>query len=805
MSTSRFVSVAVDAPVMGAFTYRLPAALEAAAVPGVRVLCAFGNRAVSGVLLGDAEEPQAEAKDVQAILDAEPLVGPALIELAEFIAAYYRAPIGEAIRVALPPGARITANLEVSLTEKGRSAGARPRDEREVLSVLAVADAPLAKKELLRLAHAKPKSLTALLEAGLVSIHAAADRARVRDRTERVATLTAEPTEEQLSSLARSPAKRAILEALTAAGGSATVAALQNENKRASDHLRKLAADGLVELGSRVIRGVAQTGSELGLANAAHQLNQAQTDARDSILAALGGFASFLLHGITGSGKTEVYLTVIAEVLGRGQTAIVLVPEISLTPQLASRFRQRFGDRVAVLHSGLTDRERYDEWHRLKEGRAQIALGARSAIFAPVDNLGIIVVDEEHDSSFKQDEGVRYNGRDVALVRAQKAGAVCVLGSATPSLESAHGAEVGRLTRLSLPARATAGALPTVELVDLRAFQADTETMLTATLATAIEETLAAGNQTILFLNRRGWSTFVLCVSCGDAIRCPNCAVSLTYHRSLAKMLCHYCGHGQPLPRNCLSCGASDSISRRGLGTEQIASAIAERFPAARVARLDRDVAAGAQIEKSLAAFARREVDILVGTQMVTKGHDFPGVTLVGVLCADTGLSLPDFRAGEKTFQLLAQVSGRAGRGESAGRVIIQSYRTDHIAVLAAQKHDFDRFFRAEVESRRELGYPPWGHLVAVRLDGVDGYAVSRRARELAESVRRAAGDAALDILGPTEAPLGKLKGRVRWHFWLRAPDRRVLRAAIGHIDVAGASRAGGVRVSVDVDPISAL
>ena len=573
--------------------------------------------------------------------------------------------------------------------------------------------------------------------------------------------------------------------------------------------MRALEKAGTVRIEERVVRRVASAG--LGLADRAseaHALNPEQAAAVEVIVnaASANKFEGFLLHGITGSGKTEVYLQVIAQVLAAKKSAIVLVPEISLTPQLAARFRQRFGDQVAVLHSGLTDRDRFDEWHRLAEGDATIALGARSAVFAPIANLGIIVVDEEHDGSFKQDEGVRYHGRNVALVRAKRAGAVCVLGSATPSLESSHGANSGRLIRLNMPNRATEGSLPKVELVDLRAFQADQDSMLTAPLKDAIGETLAAGDQVILFLNRRGWSTFVVCVACGDALRCPNCDVSLTFHRALGRMLCHYCGHARGLPNRCPTCHVDGAISRRGMGTERVADAIAEQFPEATVSRLDRDVASGANIEKELARMSKREVDILVGTQMVTKGHDFPHVTLVGVLCADTGLSMPDFRASEKTFQLLTQVSGRAGRGEREGRVIIQSYRTDHIAVAAAEAHDYKRFYDSEIESRRELGYPPLGHLVAVRLDGKNGAAVSARARELAGAIRsRRPDDSALEILGPTEAPLGRLKGRVRWHFWLRAPSRGLLRAALAVIEGPMASREGGVRVSVDVDPISAL
>jgi len=524
--------------------------------------------------------------------------------------------------------------------------------------------------------------------------------------------------------------------------------------------------------------------------------------------AAAGGFAPFLLHGITGSGKTEVYLQAIARALERGQGAVVLVPEIALTPQLAARFRARFGALVAVLHSGLGEAERYEQWRLLRTGEARIALGARSAVFAPIAQLGIVVVDEEHDSSFKQEEGVRYHARDVALVRAQKAGAVCVLGSATPSLESYANAQAGRYALLELHARPTARPLPEVQVVDLRQWRADAESFLTAPLQTALETTLAAGDQAILFLNRRGFSTFVNCVGCGHAFRCPQCSVSLTYHRAGERLRCHYCGHSEHVPIECLKCHGTGTIVRHGLGTEKVEQALIERFPHARIGRLDRDTAAGKGLADVLGRVARREIDILVGTQMVTKGHDFPGVTLVGVLCADGGLAFPDFRAGERTFQLLTQVAGRAGRGDRPGRVIVQTWSPTHAAVRCAQTHDYKAFFAEEKIAREELDYPPRGRLVALRIDGpseVDVRAVAdalgARARELGREERFAR----VTVMGPAEAPLVRLKGRTRWHLWVRSVDRTALRAFVRRVTAERERFAASVRVTVDVDPMSAL
>lgn len=532
-------------------------------------------------------------------------------------------------------------------------------------------------------------------------------------------------------------------------------------------------------------------------------LTAEQDTAVTAITAAFGsGYAAFLLFGVTGSGKTEVYLRSIAAARAAGRGAVVLVPEIALTPQLATRFRARFGDSVAVLHSGLSARDRFDEWQRLRRGDACIAVGARSAIFAPIANLGVIVVDEEHDGSFKQEEGVRYHARDVALVRAQRAGAVCVLGSATPSVETFFASEKAALTRLTLRQRPTAQTLPAVEIVDLRVHRPDGEAMLSAKLRTAIAECLAAGDQCVLFLNRRGFATFVVCAACGESFRCPHCSVSLTYHRQREQLACHYCGFAQRVTEVCPSCKTEGAILRRGLGTERVAAALGELFTTARIARLDRDTATPRFLEQTLGAFGRRELDILVGTQMVSKGHDFPGVTLVGVLCADTGLSLPDFRASERTFQLLSQVAGRAGRGAKPGRVLIQTFRSDALAITAAAAHDYHAFYAGEVAARQELGYPPHGRLIAVRIDGPDATQVAAAAQQLATLAVRVA-QPTVEIVGPAPAPLERLRGRVRWQIWLRGPTRPALRAVARQLLAADLPSA--VRVTLDVDPVSTM
>ncbi len=811
----RYAEVAVELPVPGTYHYEVPGRWASRPLVGSRVLVPFGRRGVTGVVVGEADTVDADnVKVIEDVLDDAPTVGEDLLGLCLWVASYYEAPPGEVLRAAMPVGSRLTAARYVRTTEEGeaaaagRAATALARIDLEVLGAVVAASGTIAHKTLAR-GKGRAAAIADLAERGLLELASTRSKPRVREKTVRVARLARALSDDDRDALGRAPARRAVVDALTAAGGEADVAALKAAQPRAAAHMRELVKTGLVEVVERVVRRDSWREATDSATASAPVVPPTLTAAQAAALAAIGdalaagAFQSFLLHGITGSGKTEVYLHAIADVVAAGKTAIVLVPEISLTPQLAARFRARFGDQVAVLHSGLGDGERFDEWHRLRSGSARIALGARSAIFAPVENLGIVVVDEEHDSSFKQEEGVRYSARDVALVRAQRAGAPCVLGSATPSFETFHAAQTGRYQLLSLPERATSRPLPKVELIDLRTYKAEGDAMLTAPLAEAIATTLAAKEQVILFLNRRGFSTFVVCAKCGAACQCPQCSVSLTYHRRRDRLVCHYCGHDERASDLCPTCNAR-SIVRKGIGTEKVADAVEQRFPNARVARLDRDTAAGAGLQDILGRVARREVDILVGTQMVTKGHDFPGVTLVGVLCADTGLSLPDFRAAERTFQLLTQVAGRAGRGDRPGRVLVQSYRTDATAVAAASEHDYVRFFRAETVSRKELGYPPFGHLIALRIDGRDGQAVAGTARELERVAASLRGAGSVRTLGPIEAPLARLKGRTRWHMWLRGADRKAVRAFCRDL-VRRASWPASVRVAVDVDPVSTL
>ena len=799
---SGFCEVAVALPVHATYTYAVPVALAERVVVGARVLVPFGGRGVAGVVVRvPAAAPPADVT-TRAVTDVVGApISAELVTLALWIAEYYEAPPGEALRLVQPVGTGAASTRMVTITDAGRAAldgegGALPPRQARVLQRLGSSPRPLARSVLAR--HGD--ELTALYARGLATEDDARTPARTRALTVKLARLAVE-LEVARAATARAPARRAVVEALIAGPG--PVPTLAETLPGAAAAIRQLAKAALIEVTEVEATPEALALGEGGLTGAITP--PTLTDEQRVAVAAItdaAGFVGILLHGVTGSGKTEVYLHAIGALRARGKGAIVLVPEISLTPQLAARFRARFGDEVAILHSGLTERERLGEWTRLERGVARIAVGARSAVFAPVHDLGIIVVDEEHDGSFKQDEGVRYHGRDVALVRAQRAGAVCVLGSATPSLESYAAATAGRYQLVTLVARPTGGPLPEVAIVDLRTFRPDAD-LISEPLLAALTETLAAGDQAIVFLNRRGFATFVMCRGCGHAFRCQACAVSLTYHQASDRLQCHYCGHGERVPTACPKCGA-DKIERKGLGTERVATALAERFPDARVARLDRDVASGARAEAVLARVARREVDLLVGTQMVTKGHDFPGVTLVGVLCADLALGLPDFRASERTFQLLTQVAGRAGRGSRPGRVLIQTYQPDADAITCAARHDYATFFARECETRAELDYPPLGRVCAVRIDGTDPSRVAAgaaRVAELAIAASRAVADV-VTVRGPSPAPLARLRGRTRWQVWLRSRDRVALRRVIRSVLQVDAP---GATVAVDVDPLSTL
>jgi primosomal protein N' (replication factor Y) len=819
LSSGGLLEVAVTLPLRGTFTYRDPRRGAARVPIGAQVVVPFGTRTVTGFVVGHAPSAGgSELKDIEEVVAGEPAFDEAMIGFCRWVAEYYYAPLGEVLRAALPSGEKAESVRAVRLTEAGRAAlegrqrsllGQLGEDEgggHPVLRALAAAGGELTIRALGRAVPRGPQRLARLAEQGLVEV---GDEVQTRRPPPTEAFAVAVPGASAEALLARAAAKRAVWARVVAAGGEGLATASLDERARA--HLPALARSGLVRLERRPVARAAAAGAA---AAARLTLTEPQRLAVDTLTGALAaGFATFVLHGVTGSGKTEVYLRVIAEARAAGRGALVLVPEIALTPQLAARFRARFGEDVAVLHSALPPGERLAAWRRLRAGEVGIALGARSAVFAPVRALGVVVVDEEHDSSFKQEEGVRYHGRDLAVVRAQRAGAVAILGSATPSLETAHNAARGRFTLLPLPGRATRRPLPAVELVDLRRHPPGPDGLLSAPLGEGIATALAAREQVILFLNRRGFSTVVLCRACGHVVRCENCSVSMTYHKSRGRLVCHYCARATGVPERCPAC-QSPKLERLGMGTERVEAVVRERFPEARVARLDRDTAGargpdpdggGRGLHGVLGRMQAGEIDVLVGTQMVTKGHDFAGVTLVGVLQPDQGLHLPDFRAAERTFQLLEQVAGRAGRGERPGRVVIQTYTPEHEAIAAVRTHDYEGFARTELRARQEADYPPFSRMVALRLDASDGARAREAAADATAAAQRAAAGAgaAIRVRGPAEAPIPRVRGRSRWQIWLSGHDRAALMAA-AHA-AAGVKLGGDARLVVDVDPQSVL
>jgi len=771
---TRYVEVAVPVPIRRRFTYEVPPGLVERLAVGSRVAVPFSRRKLPAFVLGFREQPPegvTRIRKVAGLLDPEPLFPPELLAFLLEAARYYLHPVGEVLRAAAP----------------AMPTGAMKR----------------------------------LRTDGFLSTGETLPGARIATRT----TTVVRPTGLDPGDGRFGKNQQAVL-ALLQARGEIGLDELRRHVKTARQTVRTLLGRGLVEIEEREVLADPFFGVEV-TPDTPPELNPAQQQATDAVIAAVRTVAvarrapevdeakgvsepelAFLLHGVTGSGKTEIYLRAIAEARSAGLGALLLVPEIALTPQLVARFRARFGDSIAVLHSGLGDRQRDDAWRALRTGAVSLAIGARSALFAPVKDLGVIVVDEEHDPSFKQEEGFRYHARDMALLRAARAGALCILGSATPSVETRYLAERGRIRLLELPDRATVQSLPSVEIVDLARNRSGPSgnALLSAPLHRALEACLADGGQAILFLNRRGFAPSVRCAACGEVVECPACSVALTEHRRAGLLRCHYCDFSMPPGERCPDCGAGE-LTRIGLGTEKLEDTLREAFAPARIARLDRDTATGAGVESVLDQLRHREIDILVGTQMVTKGHDMPGVTLVGVVLADQSLAFPDFRAAERTFQLLSQVAGRAGRGEAPGRVVFQTFQPDNPAIRLAAAHDYDAFYRAELSARRELAYTPFSRLVAVRVDAGD----EGRAREAAEILAHvaashpAAAEAAVRVLGPAVAPIARLRGRYRYRVLLQGADRRRLRAVAAAVAARVEEGLGPARATVDVDPVSML
>ena len=801
----RYCDVSLPVPLDQSFTYELPETLRHRVKPGCRLVVPFGPRKLTGVILRCHDEaPAIAARNALRLIDSEPVLNEELLALGRWIAGYYCAPLGEVLRGMLPLASEIRHGKVWSLTDSGRDAARQllfdstPDDP--VTSLLRMLEKrPLSAAYLAKSMPLADRAIRSLERRGfIVSEQVQTERDPLRSPSERL-RIELLPGESTLKLTKPERELRAFLELHP---GSHNLKELEDVVRQASGAARSLARKGMVSLKPEV-SVVSRSAIRVP-----HDLNPYQQAAFQQIRDAIGArkFHTFLLHGVTGSGKTEVYLNSIEAALTEGRSALLMVPEIALTPAMAGQFFSRFGDRVAILHSAFTDVERSDQWRRIQAGSASVVVGTRSGVFAPVRNPGLIVVDEEHDGSYKQEETPRYHGRDVAIVRAQASGACVILGSATPSLESRYNAERGKYTLLELPERIEARPLPTVRLIDMRQEFLETRKQATFSreLVEALGHRLANGEQSLILLNRRGFSSFVACRACGERIQCRNCSITLTFHKRDRRLLCHYCGYAEKIPQVCPNCH-NEHIQFLGLGSERVEEELHRDFPTARIARLDRDTVTGKrQYETILHDFRERHFDILVGTQMIAKGHDIPNVTLVGVVSGDIGLGMPDFRAAERTFQLLTQVAGRAGRGHIPGTVLVQTINPDHYAIRLAAAQDYQAFYAKELHFRRMMHYPPFSAMANVLVRSEKQEMAMRLSSELA--VLLAPPPEKLRVMGPGEAPVPRLKNEYRYQFLIKSASRKALNELLQKIRAFAQSRKwGATALVIDVDPISLM
>ena len=802
----RSVSVALPLPIRRNFTYRIPEGFEAPA-PGIRVRVPFGERVLTGVVVavnGDAIPADAEAglRDILEILDQEPVCPPELLETAAKVAQRFFAAQGEVLKSALPARLPAAGAVRYRITEKGALGASRaPEAERAFLE--AIADGRLIRPAELP-ADARPsrEALRSLEERGWV--RAASDERR-RARRPVLAYLPGRlDPDEREKQLGRSRRGRDVVAWLTSLERPATAQEIRLATGAGPGVLRRLAGTGVLATFEQLEREEPGLPAPAAVAPRDLTLTDEQSRALETVRDAIRDrrHLAALLQGVTGSGKTEIYLRAIAAALGLGRGAVWLVPEIALTPVFARQLRRQFGNRAAVLHSALTERERARAWDRVRSGEAPVVIGPRSAAFAPVSDPGLFVVDEEHDASYKQRENPRYDARDVAAIRAKAAGAALLMGSATPSIEAYHAARIGRMTSLKLTTRVESRPLPEVTIVDLRRERPTPEekgvTLFSAALVDRLRDVFARGEQAILLQPRRGFAPFLLCRDCGFDFRCSRCSVSRTVHDRGRRLVCHYCGERVPRPARCPQCGGA-LLEAIGAGTERVAERFSAIFPDVPWTILDRDAARRRGVEAVVDDVLSGRARCLIGTQMVAKGHDFPNVTAVGVLSADAILNFPDFRSAEKTFQLLAQVAGRAGRGDVPGTVHVQTFHPDHPAIRRAAVHDVDGFAAQELEFRRAFFYPPFSELASVLVSSSDRERAEEAAAAIGRALASAAGTRNVRFSGPAPAPLERLQGRWRFQILVRAAERAVILAILE--EAIPERSPGGTQVAVDVDP----
>ena len=854
----RYANVAFPLSVDQVFTYGVPPQLDTVLQPGVRVLAPFRRTEQEGVVVERLDETDLAPnliKNVSTCLDETPMFSSDMLTLTKWMADYYVCSWGVALFSAVPAAVRSQKKEQVRLLP-GFSASLGKVQKKLVALLEAEGELSLnqlARRSGLSYQDVRPR-ITALREKGVVETDVThKPKATTQETTVAQLALPTADIETEIQQLKNenpdghedvSPqhlvnrrhaadAKRAdILQLLLDEDVPIATADLMKRVNASVSLLRTLERRGFIQITrAQAVRN--PLSSEPIAPTQPLRLNPAQSAAFAGIQKALASHTTefisdnetkhpltFLLHGVTGSGKTEVYMQAMAEVLKNGKSVIALVPEISLTPQTASRFVGRFGDRVALLHSRLSDGERYDQWHRIQKGEADIVIGPRSAIFAPVQKLGMLIIDEEHSDSYKSETAPRYHAREVAQKRSDLANCLVLLGSATPSLESFHRARNGSYQLLNLPNRVFDRKMPDVHIVDMRTeLKKGNRTIFSDLLRSAIEERLVRREQIILFLNRRGHSTYVFCRTCGYVERCDNCSISLTYHREKQQLICHHCGSNRPTQPLCPQC-SSEAIRFFGAGTEAVEQEVHKAFPLARVKRFDADSTARKNAHQQiLDEFGQQKIDILIGTQMVSKGLDFPNVTLVGVIAADTALNLPDFRASEQTFSLLTQVAGRSGRAELEGKVVIQTYMPEHYCIEAAQKHDYLDFYAQEIVARDALRYPPFAHVATLLLRGKDEQAVIEAAhatrdqleiwqtdQEHASQVPKVEGTS-VEILGPAPAPLSKIEGKFRWHLLLRSTDPKKMGQLFKRFtdEPPAIIKSKAIEFVIDIDPTNTL
>jgi primosomal protein N' (replication factor Y) (superfamily II helicase) len=815
-----FAQVVLNLPLREPFTYAVPESFIPLLQPGMRVLVPFGRRKLTGyvVALSDHCDPALTLKNIEDVLDTAPVLSKEILSLTRWIADYYQSSWGEAVKAALPAGLEDEGRELLTLSPEGEDALANGgmKESLEIILKTVQAKGRITPKQIQRLLQKQfsAHALARLKQMGWVLSQLQIKRSTVGYQYEKLARLvTPVPEEQEVEKiLRRSPKQKAVYASLVA--GDKTLKQLAATIPSYAAPFKKLKEKNLVEVVPlKTQRQDTEASVTSGGTEAPLPLTADQKRAYEEIKPSLedSQYQTYLLHGVTGSGKTELYIRCIQTALDLNKTGIMMVPEISLTPQTVSRFHKRFGNNVAILHSGLSQRERYQEWKKIQVGKVSIVVGARSSIFAPLKNLGVIVIDEEHDSSYKQDSSPRYHARDTAIVRARSEKAVVILGSATPSLESLSNTETGKYRYLSLDKRVQSRLLPVVQIVDMQKEKDEKKnfSILSGKLKTAIRHRLDRREQVFLFLNRRGTANYLFCKECGFVFECHHCSVTLTFHGKENLIRCHYCNYTARVPNTCVDC-QGEVIKFSGFGTQRLEDEIHRLFPEAKTLRLDRDTARDRSAFESMhRVMTTGEIDVLIGTQMITKGHDFPNVTLVGVVHADLSLNIPDFRSAERSFQLLTQVAGRAGRGEVPGQVLIQTHEPSHYVFDYVRTHDFNNFYKKEIVSRKRLNYPPFTRMAGLAIESESETRGETAVEKLKTVLVRMIGrHRDIELLGPSCAALYRIKNKFRWHIILRANNAQTLQILLNQFRERQELKSpfmSKVKLSIDVDPVQLL